>query len=252
VERAAPSLYPRVKWVAETLIAFVALVILSPLLALIALAIKVGSPGPVFYSDEREGLGGRTLRCYKFRTMRVGADALQRELMATNEVDGPQFKLERDPRVTTLGRFLRAVSLDELPQLFNVLLGDMSLVGPRPSPFRENQMCIPWRDARLSVRPGITGLWQVCRHERKAGDFHQWIHYDLLYVRHMSFWVDVKIVLATIWTLGGKGHVSPLLIIPASQLRRRRRGVPGQETSMPGLQPHASRMRLDGSGGDTQ
>ena len=138
--------------------------------------------------------------------------------------------------------------------LFNVLLGQMSLVGPRPSPFRENQMCIPWRDARLSVRPGITGLWQVCRHERQAGDFHQWIHYDLLYVRHMSFLVDLKIVLATLWTLGGKGHVPHTLIVPRSRdRRRRRRGVGGEESSLPaGLQPPGPRTGFDAPGGETQ
>jgi lipopolysaccharide/colanic/teichoic acid biosynthesis glycosyltransferase len=217
-ERPAPLLYPRVKPVMDAVLALLAIVLLSPLLALIAVAIKLSSRGPVLYSDEREGLEGRIFRCHKFRTMRVGADALQRELMARNEVDGPQFKLEGDPRVTRLGRFLRLVSLDELPQLFNVVLGQMSLVGPRPSPFRENQMCIPWRDARLSVRPGITGLWQVCRHERKEGDFHQWIHYDLLYVRNLSFRVDLKIALATIWTLGGKGHVARSWIVPSSRL----------------------------------
>src|SRR6185295_17721926 len=98
----------------------------------------------------------------------------------------------------------RALNLDELPQLFNVLRGDMSLVGPRPSPFRENQTCVPWREARLSVRPGITGLWQVCRHDRELGDFHQWIYYDIQYVRHYSLLVDCKIVLATaLVTMGG-------------------------------------------------
>jgi lipopolysaccharide/colanic/teichoic acid biosynthesis glycosyltransferase len=99
------------------------------------------------------------------------------------------------------------LNMDELPQLINVFLLQMSLVGPRPSPFRENQLCIPWRDGRLSVRPGITGLWQVCRHHRSQGDFHQWIHFDLLYVRHVSFLVDVKILAATLLTLGGKWPV---------------------------------------------
>jgi lipopolysaccharide/colanic/teichoic acid biosynthesis glycosyltransferase len=108
-----------------------------------------------------------------------------------------------------MGRILRITNLDELPQLFNVLLGEMSLVGPRPSPFRENQICVPWREARLSVRPGITGLWQVARHDRAAGDFHQWIEYDLLYVQHFTFWLDLKILAATLLTAGGKlGHVS--------------------------------------------
>jgi lipopolysaccharide/colanic/teichoic acid biosynthesis glycosyltransferase len=111
------------------------------------------------------------------------------------------------------------MSLDELPQLFNVLLGQMSLIGPRPSPFRENQCCVPWREARLSVRPGITGLWQVCRHNRPGGDFHQWIYFDLLYVQHMSFSLDLKILLATLVTRGGQSNVPVHRLIPAHRLR---------------------------------
>ena len=201
-------LYPRIKTGLEAAIALVALVLLSPLLVLIAILIKLDSRGSIFYGDLREAAPGRVFRCFKFRTMAVGADARQRELMAANQLDGPQFKLTHDPRVTRVGRFLRATSLDELPQLINVLLGQMSLVGPRPSPFRENQLCVPWRDARLSVKPGITGLWQVCRHSRNGGDFHQWISYDMEYVRHMSFWVDVKIIAATVIAIAGRqGHV---------------------------------------------
>jgi lipopolysaccharide/colanic/teichoic acid biosynthesis glycosyltransferase len=138
-------------------------------------------------------------------------------------MDGPQFKLARDPRVTWIGRILRPSSLDELPQLINVLMGEMSLVGPRPSPFRENQMCIPWRKARLSVRPGITGLWQVCRHDRSKGDFHQWIYYDLLYARHMSAWLDLKLLVATVVTLGGRGHVPLSWMISPHKYHDRRR-----------------------------
>jgi lipopolysaccharide/colanic/teichoic acid biosynthesis glycosyltransferase len=207
-EEAQPRrLYPTVKAFAEAVLAALALIVLLPLLLLIAAIIKLESSGPVLYGDPREAKDGKPFRCFKFRTMFVGAEAAQRDLMGANELDGPQFKMDRDPRVTRIGRWLRAVSLDELPQLINVALGQMSLVGPRPSPFRENQTCVPWREARLSVRPGITGLWQVCRHERQHGDFHQWIYYDMQYVLHMSFWVDVKILVATVVTLGGKGHV---------------------------------------------
>jgi lipopolysaccharide/colanic/teichoic acid biosynthesis glycosyltransferase len=122
-------------------------------------------------------------------------------------VDGPQFKLSDDPRETRLGRWLRRSNIDELPQLFNVVAGQMSLVGPRPSPFRENQICVSWRQARLSVRPGITGLWQLCRDRRSDGDFHQWIYYDLAYVRNMSLWLDLKILFYTILTGAGRVHV---------------------------------------------
>ncbi len=216
----SPRLYPRVKTIAEAIVASLGLIVLSPLLALVAILIKLESRGPVFYGDPREAKDGRLFRCYKFRTMAVGAAAAQRDLMKANQMDGPQFKIDRDPRVTRLGRWLRLISLDELPQLFNVAMGQMSLVGPRPSPFRENQTCVPWRDARLSVRPGITGLWQVCRHDRSSGDFHQWIYYDMQYVRNMSFLLDLKILIATAITLGGKGHV-PLswMIAPTSKER---------------------------------
>jgi len=147
--------------------------------------------------------------------MFAGAEGHQRRLCAQNQVDGPQFKIEHDPRVTRVGRWLRNISFDELPQLVNVLRGQMSLVGPRPSPFRENQACVPWRRGRLSVRPGITGLWQICRHDRTAGDFHQWIYYDLLYVRHVSPALDLKILVATLLTLGGRRHVPLSWILDA-------------------------------------
>jgi lipopolysaccharide/colanic/teichoic acid biosynthesis glycosyltransferase len=134
------------------------------------------------------------------------ADALQKQLRALNEVDGPQFKLTRDPRVTALGRFLRKTNIDELPQLLNVLAGQMSVVGPRPSPFEENQLCPAWREARLSVKPGITGLWQVSRSPaRGATDFQEWIYFDTQYVERRSFWLDLKIVLLTIKLLATSG-----------------------------------------------
>jgi hypothetical protein len=125
-----------------------------------------------------------------------------------------------------VGRVLRALNVDELPQLLNVLTGEMSLVGPRPSPFLENQVCVPWREARLSVRPGITGLWQVCRHNRDDGDFHQWIEYDLLYVQHTSFWLDLKILAATLATLGGKaGHIPAWRLVSSASTEHERRAA---------------------------
>jgi lipopolysaccharide/colanic/teichoic acid biosynthesis glycosyltransferase len=213
--------YPLLKAAFDVTASALGLLVLSPVLLLTALLVKLESKGPVFYRDRREGKGGRVFECLKFRTMRVGADALQRELMAKNQLDGPQFKLVHDPRVTRLGRILRKLSLDELPQLINVLFLQMSLVGPRPSPFRENQLCIPWRDGRLSVRPGVTGLWQVCRHDRSQGDFHQWIHFDLLYVRHRSFLVDLRILVATVLTLGGQWPAPLTWIVSPRQLEER-------------------------------
>jgi lipopolysaccharide/colanic/teichoic acid biosynthesis glycosyltransferase len=219
-ERPLRAFYLEAKAVIEALVALLALVALSPLLLLLALLIKLESHGPILFGHSREGRGGRVFLCWKFRTMYVGAEARQRELAEKNQMDGPQFKLANDPRITRVGRWLRPTSLDEIPQLINVVMGQMSFVGPRPSPFRENQLCVPWREGRLSLRPGITGLWQVCRHDRAQGDFHQWIHYDLLYVRHLSLWVDLKILFATVITMGGKSHVHVSSILPGLDLQQ--------------------------------
>lgn len=213
------AVYPHVKPVLEALVAALGLLVLWPLLVATAAAVKLTSRGPILFGHAREGRGGRPFRCWKFRTMVDDAHRQQRALYRQNEVDGPQFKLRHDPRITPLGRWLRHTNLDELPQLLNVLAGQMSLIGPRPSPFRENQICVPWRRARLSVRPGITGLWQICRHERAAGDFHQWIHYDMLYVRHLSFGLDLRILLATLLTFGGRWSVPLTWLIPGRRLR---------------------------------
>jgi lipopolysaccharide/colanic/teichoic acid biosynthesis glycosyltransferase len=232
VARQGLPVYRTVKGFIDSLAAVTGLVLLSPLMALIAAAIALESRGGVLYADARETEGGNQFRCWKFRTMFAGANDRQRALLAANEVDGPQFKIEGDPRITRVGRFLRKVSFDELPQLINVALGQMSLVGPRPSPFRENQICVPWREARLSVPAGITGLWQVCREDRTQGDFHQWIYYDLLYVQHMSMTVDLKILLATVLTGGGVGRVPVHWIIPEAAV--------GRNTAAAGRDAHAA------------
>lgn len=204
-----------IKRALDLIVSAAGLVLLSPMILALAVLIKLDSAGPVFFGHRRERNGGREFRCLKFRTMVTDADKLQAALAAKNEVDGPQFKIQNDPRVTRVGRFLRRTNLDEIPQLWNVLWGQMSLVGPRPSPFRENQICVPWRQARLSVRPGITGLWQVCRGNREESDFNQWILYDILYVRNLSFFLDAKILLMTILTLGGKWSVPISWMIPS-------------------------------------
>ena len=205
--------YVVMKRVIDVVASTFALAVLSPLLLLLAAAIWIDSRGPILFRHTREGLGGRLFGCLKFRTMHLGSHELQRQLKRQDKLDGPHFKMKFDPRITTVGRWLRATNLDELPQLFNVLDGDMSLVGPRPSPFRENQICVPWREGRLSVRPGITGLWQVCRHDRDTADFHQWIQYDLLYVRHLGPLLDLKILAATVLTAGGKFPVAVARLI---------------------------------------
>ena len=169
------------------------LLLFLPIMPVIALAIKINSPGPVFYGARRQGLHGKEFRCLKFRTMKVGADQLQDKLRTINEVDGPQFKMADDPRISTVGRFLRETYLDEIPQFINVVLGQMSIVGPRPSPKSENTHCPRWRDARLSVRPGVTGLWQLLRTREPSRDFQEWIHYDVEYVRRVSLSLDLWI-----------------------------------------------------------
>jgi len=228
----APVFDQKAKRVLDVTAAALSLTILAPLLALIAIAVWLESKGPIFFGDKREGQGGRVFKCWKFRTMFTGADRAQRQLKGLSKTDGPHFKVDQDPRVTRVGRVLRALNVDELPQLFNVLIGEMSLVGPRPSPFRENQVCVPWRAARLSVSPGITGFWQVCRHERAAGDFHQWIEYDLLYVQYFSFWLDLKILAATILTLGGKATHVPASLLLAGRVQARNRVQSGPEPAV--------------------
>lgn len=189
--------YRVVKRVIDIVASALALSILSPLLLLIAMAIKIDTPGPVFFSQRRCGLWGKEFNMYKFRSMVVNAEELKTELMKINEVDGPMFKIISDPRVTRVGRILRATNLDELPQFWNVLLGDISLVGPRPLAMEEMRLNPQWRDTRLSVPPGITGYWQIEAHDKVH--FAEWIRCDIDYVRNFSFWLDMKILLRTIF-----------------------------------------------------
>jgi lipopolysaccharide/colanic/teichoic acid biosynthesis glycosyltransferase len=169
------------------------LILFAPVIPLLALAVKITSAGPVFYKARRQGKYGREFYCLKFRTMITGADDLQNRLRQISEVDGPQFKIEEDPRMTPIGKYLRDTYLDEIPQFFNVLMGHMSVIGPRPSPEKENSLCAYWRDFRLSVRPGITGLWQVRRTRTEGQDFQEWIYYDTKYVKHLSLKRDIGI-----------------------------------------------------------
>ncbi len=181
------------KRVLDIVVAVVVLILFAPVLPIVMLAIKLTSPGPIFFRDVRQGLHGRTFECLKFRTMQVGADRMQDRLRVLNEADGPQFMVVNDPRLSAVGRFLRETYIDEIPQFINVMLGQMSVVGPRPSPESENRLCPFWRDARLSVRPGITGLWQVCRTRQPMRDFQEWIYYDVKYVRKLSLKLDLWI-----------------------------------------------------------
>ena len=173
-----------------------------PFYPLVTLAIALQDGWPIFFAHRRETVGGRLFNCYKFRSMRKDADKVKRELKQVNQADGPQFYMDEDPRMTRLGVFMRETKIDEWPQFFNVLLGQMSLVGPRPSPFSENQLCPAWRMARLSVRPGLTGLWQVERSREPGLDFQEWIRYDIQYVERQRLWLDFKIVVKTFAVLG--------------------------------------------------
>jgi lipopolysaccharide/colanic/teichoic acid biosynthesis glycosyltransferase len=172
------------------------LVVASPFLAVVALLTKLGSPGPVFYVSWRAGVGEKPFPCYKFRTMCVGADVQQEELESRNEADGCLFKIRDDPRVTRVGRFLRRTSLDELPQLVNVLKGDMSLVGPRPLPMRDVELMDERHKVRHAVLPGMTGLWQVSgRSGLKAVDM---MELDMEYIRTWSWRADMRILWRTL------------------------------------------------------
>ncbi len=179
--------------------ATVGLVVLSPLFFGVAVAIRLSDGHEALFRQRRAGLDGRPFTIAKFRTMRIGADAQRAELRAAsaNEVDGgAAFKMANDPRVTRVGGFLRRTSIDELPQLWNVLKGEMSLVGPRPHPYDDLQGYAAWHFARLSVKPGLTGLWQI--RGRSETEFDRWVAYDLEYIRNQSVVEDIRILLATI------------------------------------------------------
>src|SRR5438445_72363 len=175
-------------------------ILLLPVFAIVAILVKLTSRGPVFFVQQRLGLNKRMFQIYKFRTMVVDAEKKLKEVEHLNEVSGPVFKIKNDPRLTPLGRFLRKTSIDELPQLFNVLKGDMSLVGPRPLQVRDyelfNQICKDWQRRRFSVRPGITCLWQV--NGRSSVQFEKWMELDLQYIRRWSLWLDLQILIKTI------------------------------------------------------
>jgi lipopolysaccharide/colanic/teichoic acid biosynthesis glycosyltransferase len=185
-------------------VSVVGLVVTLPLLLVVGLAVKLTSPGPVLFRQRRCGKFGKEFSIVKFRTMVRDAEAMQTRLRQQNEVDGPIFKIEKDPRFTRLGKLLRRYSIDELPQLWNVLMGEMSLVGPRPLAANEMAFCPAWRDVRLKVCPGITGLWQVGG--RSKTSFHDWIRLDTKYVLERSTFLDFKILMKTLLVvLNGRG-----------------------------------------------
>jgi exopolysaccharide biosynthesis polyprenyl glycosylphosphotransferase len=170
--------------------------LLSPLLIVVAVVIKLTSPGPVLFAQERVGMNKRLFKLYKFRSMYVDAEKRRRELEHLNEMDGPVFKIKNDPRVTPIGRFIRKTSIDELPQLVNVLRGQMSLVGPRPPLLAEVDRYDWLYRRRLSIKPGITCLWQISG--RNEITFKQWMEMDKQYIDNWTLWLDIKILAKTI------------------------------------------------------
>ena len=185
------------KGIIDFLGALAMILVLSPVMLAAALAVRLSSPGPVLFTQKRAGLNGRPFNMLKFRSMVTNAEQLKQELAALNEMSGPVFKITNDPRVTRVGRFIRKWSIDELPQLFNVLSGDMSLVGPRPLPVDEVARFDDLAHRRrLSVRPGLTCLWQV-RGRNNVTDFKEWVRLDLEYIDNWSLWLDIKILFLT-------------------------------------------------------
>jgi exopolysaccharide biosynthesis polyprenyl glycosylphosphotransferase len=194
-----PSAALFLKRVLDVTGAMCGLVVLSPLMAIVALLIRLDSPGPIFYSAERTGAKGRHFRCYKFRSMVTDAAQLKEDLRARNQRQGPIFKIDDDPRVTRIGRLIRRYSLDELPQLWNVLCGEMSLVGPRPHPVDEVNHYELHQFRRLDVKPGITGLWQITARDCPSFDLN--MHLDLTYIENWSLRLDLRILANTIRVL---------------------------------------------------
>ena len=177
------------------------LLLLSPVIAIVACAVKFTSKGPIFFSQKRVGKNGKLFDMYKFRSMVVNAEELKEKLAHQNEMSGPMFKMKDDPRVTKIGKFIRKTSIDELPQLWNVLKGDMSLVGPRPSLPKEVKQFEKWMYKRLTVKPGLTCYWQVSG--RNNIDFEDWMKLDISYVDDRNLWIDIKLIFKTVGVLFG-------------------------------------------------
>ena len=195
------SFYEVIKRLIDIVCSFLGVLVLSPLFIIIAIIIKMTSKGPVFFSQKRVGKNGKEFDMYKFRSMVVNAEELKEKLAAKNEMSGPMFKMKDDPRVTKVGKFIRKTSIDELPQLWNVLKGDMSLVGPRPSLPKEVAQFDEWMYKRLEVKPGLTCYWQVSG--RNNIDFEDWMKLDVKYVEERSLWIDIKLIFKTVFVLFG-------------------------------------------------
>ena len=187
--------------------ASVGLLLASPIMLIVAILIKLEDPkGPILFSQIRNGAYPKTFKMYKFRSMYVDAEDRLQELMHLNEQSGPAFKIKNDPRITKIGKFIRKTSLDELPQLFNVLKGDMSLVGPRPAIPREVEQYTSYQKQRLFVKPGLTCIWQVSG--RNNIGFEEWVELDIEYIKTRNLWLDIKLILLTIPAMLGDENAS--------------------------------------------
>lgn len=188
--------FPLWKRILDICGALVCIVLSSPIMLVTAIAIKLDSRGQVFFIQKRAGLGEAPFNCYKFRSMHEGADQMRAALLSHNERNGPVFKMKDDPRITRVGKIIRKWSIDEIPQFFNVLKGDMSLVGPRPPVLDEVTHYLNWQSRRLEIKPGITCLWQV--YKRHSSSFEDWVRLDIEYSKNVSIFLDLKILLLTL------------------------------------------------------
>lgn len=198
--------YEFIKRTMDISCSLIALVVLLPILLLVSVLIKVESKGPVIFAQDRVGKDGKVFKMYKFRSMVANAEELKEKLMKQNERSGPMFKIRDDPRITKVGKFVRRTSIDELPQLVNILKGDMSIVGPRPSLPKEVKQFEEWMMERLNVKPGLTCYWQVSG--RNDIEFTEWMKLDVKYVKERNIIIDIKLIFKTFFVLFGDKHAS--------------------------------------------
>lgn len=199
-------IYSILKRIIDVVGALFGLIILSPILIIVGILIKLESKGPIIFAQKRVGLNGKEFKMYKFRSMVANAEEIKEKLKEKNEMSGPMFKIKDDPRITKIGKVIRKTSIDEVPQLINVLKGDMSLVGPRPSLPNEVKEFEDWMLKRLEVKPGLTCYWQVMG--RNNIDFENWMKLDIKYVNERSFWLDIKLIFKTFFVLFGDKNAS--------------------------------------------
>ena len=200
------QIYELVKRIIDIICSLIALIVLMPILILVAIIIKIESNGPIIFAQHRVGKAGKLFKMYKFRSMVSNAEELKENLTKENERTGPMFKIKNDPRITRMGKFVRKTSIDELPQLVNILKGDMSIVGPRPSLPDEVKEFEDWMLQRLNVRPGLTCYWQVAG--RNDIEFEEWMKLDIKYVEERNCLIDIILIMKTFCVLFGDSHAS--------------------------------------------